>query len=39
VQTASQLFKLPTCWGLNDGRARRGQRLTRFAGHGPSPAY
>jgi hypothetical protein len=22
VQTASQFFKLPTCLGLNDGRAR-----------------
>jgi len=25
VQTASQFFKLPTCWGPNDGRVRRGE--------------
>src|SRR5215210_1430711 len=35
VQTASQFFKLPTCWGLNDGRARRGERLSGSPGTGP----
>ena len=32
VQTASQFFKLQTCWGLNDGRARRGERLSGSPG-------
>ena len=35
VQTASQFFKLPTCWGLNDGRARRGERLSGSPGTDP----
>src|SRR5215218_10184518 len=35
VQTASQFFELPTCWGLNDGRARRGQRLSGSPGTAP----
>src|SRR5215213_1108328 len=35
VQTASQFFKLPTCRGLNDGRARRGERLSGSPGKDP----
>ena len=35
VQTASQFFQLPTCWGLNDGRARRSERLSGSPGTDP----
>jgi hypothetical protein len=34
VQTVSQFFKLPTCRGLNDSRACRGERLSGSLGAG-----
>ena len=34
VQALSQFFKLPTCRSLNDGRTRRGQRLSGSLGTG-----
>src|SRR5215211_5900953 len=35
VQTASQFFELPACWGLNNGRARRPERLSGSPGTDP----